>query len=62
MATASQGHTLETVVLSRLEQENILLRPFAIHLTTPVPDGVLEEFIPWHLTVNPSSAQGLDDV
>ena len=56
MTAAAQEAFLDTVVLSRLEQENILLRPFAIHLVTPVPDGVLEGFIPWHLTVNPARA------
>lgn len=56
MEKTAQALFLETVPLSRSDQENVLLRPFAVHLTTPMPDGVLGKFIPWHLTMNPSKA------
>lgn len=51
-ASEAEEAYLDGLVLSKADQENVLLRPFALHLVTPVPDGVLENFLLWHLTVN----------
>ena len=43
---------LDSVKLSSLKSENILLRSFAAHIYTEPPEGLLPGFLLWHLTTN----------
>jgi hypothetical protein len=43
---------LDSIKLSSLKSENILLRSFAAHVYTDPPDGFLPHFLLWHLTTN----------